>query len=548
MSKPIVQNSVHISLCVAVLFLHVLSVHIYAQDATAIAKEVFPSLVLIETRDFQGQPLAQGSGFFVRPDVIATNYHVIEGAKSGTVKVVGETSVDAIIGVLAFDKKKDLALLKVATNNRKPLTLADFSKIEVGQAIFALGNPRGLEGTISPGIISSNSLRQIEAEDLIQITAPISPGSSGGPIVNSKGEVIGVAVGSLTNGQNLNFAIPSAFLAILLANMKALVALSDLNKSTVATRPPETKIASEPTPSESAPTSPITKSRKSKDDSFKDIAALLSTKKPEDMAKAYPLSKDFLARFGKDDKDENVKRIRIFVSRYREHEFMVALDANKIDVAFPLGKEILAEQPDNVGVLLNMAYAGYTALSGKGDKTYVDDSLGYGKKTIELMEAGTMPKAFAPFKDKEETISFMYFVVGNLMLEKDKKEAAANLYKATLFESQIKTNSAAYYLIAVCYEDLYTKFAADLKAKLDSKKISDADFTAESARVARIIDLMMDAYARAVKLGEADKNPDQPQWKQRLTQVYKFARKSEAGLTEYINQVITTPMPDPGKF
>jgi hypothetical protein len=286
---------------------------------------------------------------------------------------------------------------------------------------------------------------------------------------------------------------------------------------------------------------------KSKDDSYKDIATLLSTKKPEDMAKAYPLGKDFLARFGKDDKDEKVKGIRTFVTRYREHEFMVALDGNKVVDAFPVGKEILAEQPENVEVLLNMGYAGYTAMIA-GNKTYVDDATVYARKTLQLMEAGTLPKSFAPFKDKDEATAFMYFVLGNLVLDKDKKEAAGNIYHATLYESQIKKNSAAYFMIATCYEDLYSKVATDLRTRSDSKTISDADFKAESARAAQIVDLMMDAYARAVKLSETDKNRDAAQWKQRLTVVYKFAKKTESGLNEYVNQIITTPMPDPGKF
>ena len=102
-------------------------------------------------------------------------------------------------------------------------------------------------------------------------------------------------------------------------------------------------------------------------------------------------------------------------------------------------------------------------------------SLGYAKKTLQMMDGGAMPKSFVPFKDKDEAGAFMYFVVGNLSLDRDKKEAAFNLYKATLFESQIKANSAAYYLIATCYEDIYAKMAAELKAKIDAKKVSDAE-------------------------------------------------------------------------
>ncbi len=287
--------------------------------------------------------------------------------------------------------------------------------------------------------------------------------------------------------------------------------------------------------------------QKSKDDLYKEIGTLTNTKKPDDMAKAYPLAKEFLERFGKDDKDEHVKFIRTFVTRYREHQFDVALDAKKYAEAFALGKEILAVQPDNVDVNMNLAYSGYDAMSTKGDKTYLDESLGYAKKTIQMMEAGTMPARFAPFTDKDEASAFMYFVAGNLLLDKDKKEAAHYLYKAASFESKIKNNSAVYYLIATCYEDQYAKFAAEMQAKGD-KKISDAEFEKESARVSEIIDRMLDAYARAVKRGETDKNPDAVAWKQRLTQIYKFTKKTENGLPEYINQVIATPMPDPSKW
>ena len=155
------------------------------QDARVIAKTIFPSVVMLEMRDQQNRPISLGSGFFVRSDVVVTNYHVIEGATDGFAKIVGKTTIYHIEGVLGIDKAKDLALLKLTGVNGKPLSLADVSKIEVGQEVFALGNPKGLEGTISPGIISGSSLRQIENENLIQITAPISPGSSGGPVVKS---------------------------------------------------------------------------------------------------------------------------------------------------------------------------------------------------------------------------------------------------------------------------------------------------------------------------------------------------------------------------
>lgn len=197
-----------------------------SQDARLIAKNIFPSVVMLEMRDDKDRPISLGSGFFVRSDVVVTNYHVIEGASAGVAKIVGKASIYNVEGLVGVDRAKDLVLLKLTKANAKPLILADISKIEVGQEVFALGNPKGLEGTISAGIISGSSLRNVENENLIQITAPISPGSSGGPVVNRKGEVIGVAVSSLKDGQNLNFAIPSSYLAILLVQLTSVEPLA----------------------------------------------------------------------------------------------------------------------------------------------------------------------------------------------------------------------------------------------------------------------------------------------------------------------------------
>ena len=197
------------------IFTHTLFVN--AQDARLVAKQVFPSVVMLDMQDASHRPLRFGSGFFVRPNVIATNYHVIENASYGSAKVAGETQTYVIEGTIGIDKTNDLALLKLVDAERPALALADMSKMEVGEEIFAFGNPKRLEGTISPGIISGLSLREMGGENLIQISAPISSGSSGGPVVNRNAEVIGVAVSSLVSGQNLNFAVPSSLLATLLA-------------------------------------------------------------------------------------------------------------------------------------------------------------------------------------------------------------------------------------------------------------------------------------------------------------------------------------------
>ena len=173
--------------------------------------------VSLELLDSNGAILGRGSGFFVRRNLIATNFHVIDGASGATVKVVNKEPKYRIIGVTATDEKNDLALLKVAIHGITPLPLGNSNMVQIGEDVYVVGNPKDFEGTVSNGIISGR--REKGGEERLQMTAPISPGSSGGPVLNLKGEVIGVSV-SLYNplfAQNINFAIPSNALKALIA-------------------------------------------------------------------------------------------------------------------------------------------------------------------------------------------------------------------------------------------------------------------------------------------------------------------------------------------
>jgi tetratricopeptide (TPR) repeat protein len=165
--------------------------------------------VVVLGRNRKGKVLALGTGFFVGQGMIATSHHVISGASRLQVKILGQTAVQDVQRVLAVDAHNDLALLSVSEVG-PALRLGDSESVSVGDQIYVVGNPRGLEGTFSQGVVSG--LRSHEGTRYLQITAPISPGSSGGPVLNSEGEVIGVALGSLRGGQNLNFAVPASYL------------------------------------------------------------------------------------------------------------------------------------------------------------------------------------------------------------------------------------------------------------------------------------------------------------------------------------------------
>ena len=121
----------------------------FAQNTEQLAEQALAATVYLEMMDSAGKTLAFGSGFFVRQNLIATNYHVIEGAARGTAKLVGKYTKYTIKGVTAIDKDNDLALLKVSAYGIEPLFLGDSDRVNIGTQIYVAGNPKGLEGTFS---------------------------------------------------------------------------------------------------------------------------------------------------------------------------------------------------------------------------------------------------------------------------------------------------------------------------------------------------------------------------------------------------------------
>jgi tetratricopeptide (TPR) repeat protein len=198
----------------------------YSQDLLPdLVRRIKPSAVAVETFDVRGEKLSRGSGFFIESDRIVTNRHVIDGAYRAEVHSSNGT-VYPVKGVVAVDAEGDLALLKVdiPVPQIRPLPL-DRTSPQEGESVVVIGNPLGLEGSVTNGIVSA--VRDIPTFGrIIQITAPISSGSSGSPVVNMQGQVIGVATLQITGGQSVNFAIPSERISQL--QISPLMSLSDL--------------------------------------------------------------------------------------------------------------------------------------------------------------------------------------------------------------------------------------------------------------------------------------------------------------------------------
>ena len=221
-----------------------------ALELPQIAEATKPSVVLVTLYDANGTKAGSGSGFFVSADgELVTNHHVIEGAARASVSMSDGREL-LVLGVLVDDPEHDIALVKVAGAGFPPLPIGDTTALHAGEDIVVIGSPLGLSTTISTGIVSAvrgdgltsqegfkKDTDKTTAAWGLQISAPIAPGSSGSPILSRSGDVVGVAVGLLTRGQNLNFGIPTVFVKAAMAKaaagapLRALDAVPDRRKN-----------------------------------------------------------------------------------------------------------------------------------------------------------------------------------------------------------------------------------------------------------------------------------------------------------------------------
>jgi tetratricopeptide (TPR) repeat protein len=177
-----------------------------AMDLVRLAKETRPAVMLLMALDETGKEIGNGTGFVVSSDgKLITNRHVVERAAAAFARAANGERY-AVIGVLAESETNDLAVLQLAGDDFPFLSLGSAEHIEAGMRIAVIGSPLGLEGSLSEGIVSA--MRDAEpGVQWLQITAPISPGSSGSPVLDARGEVIGVATARSREGQAINFAV-----------------------------------------------------------------------------------------------------------------------------------------------------------------------------------------------------------------------------------------------------------------------------------------------------------------------------------------------------
>jgi serine protease Do len=173
-----------------------------------IAERATPSIVSIRTPD------GFGTGFVVREDGwIVTNLHVVASAERVVVRLPN-AKIFPVLEVMNASPPHDLVILRIDAKKLPVLPLGKTSRLRPGEPVVAIGHPLGLSDTVSNGLLSA--IRKIDDLVVLQVSAPIAPGSSGGPIFNEQGEVIGVATAILSGGQNLNLGLPADYVQALL--------------------------------------------------------------------------------------------------------------------------------------------------------------------------------------------------------------------------------------------------------------------------------------------------------------------------------------------
>jgi tetratricopeptide (TPR) repeat protein len=274
---------------------------------------------------------------------------------------------------------------------------------------------------------------------------------------------------------------------------------------------------------------------------------------------AYQAARDYMAKYGKED-DQYTRYLRKWITAYEEDERNRRLTAEKADreqqllgsftqkdyaKAYGMAKQVLADNPDDLKVLIALGFEGVLASEARNENFNADAAV-YARKAIQLIEAGKAPDSWAPFKNKEDVLASLYYAEGFYSLKPKPEAAIPDFIKTAQIDSDRRTAPSTYYYLALAYQNGPYKRLSDDYSKKFGNQAESPESKAALEGVNKVVDKMIDAYARAIAL--AQKDPAQAsamaQWQARLSQFYKFRHdNSDVGLNELIAGVLKTPLP-----
>jgi hypothetical protein len=273
---------------------------------------------------------------------------------------------------------------------------------------------------------------------------------------------------------------------------------------------------------------------------------------------AYQAARDYMQRYGKED-DQYTRYLRAWIASYEEDERARRLSAERADreqqllgsfttkdytKAYGLAKQVLADDANNVRVLIALGYGAVAASTEARNESFNADAARYAEKAIQLIESGKTPSTWEPFKNKEDVLGSLHYAMGFYLLKTSPDAAAAHFIKASQVDAERRNASSTYFYLAAAYQngpykrlsEDYTKRFGNLPESAESKAALD--------NINKVLDRIIDAYARAVALAGPQNQAAKAQWMTQLTNFYKFRHNnSDAGLTEFIAGVLKTPLP-----
>ena len=275
---------------------------------------------------------------------------------------------------------------------------------------------------------------------------------------------------------------------------------------------------------------------------------------------AYQAARDYMQRYGKED-DQYTRYMKVWIAAYEEDERARRLAAERADreqqllgsfttkefaKAYGLARQVLADNPDNVKVLIALGNGALNASFESHNESFNPDAAKYAEKAIQLIESGRTPDTWAPFKNKEDALGSLYYALGFYELKTAPDVAARNFIKAGQVDAERRNSPTTYSYLAVAYEGgQYKRLSEDFSKRFGNQPES-AESKAALDNINKVLDRIIDAYARAVALAgtAAQQQAAKAQWMTRLTNFYKFRHNnSDAGLNEYIAGVLKTPLP-----